>query len=124
MPSKLVRVLQGPNGRAEKIFRDKSWRDYPEGRVYITTKAEAVGDIREQVFVRSVGKCEKCGKYLTEESMEMNEKHPKGVGWATGSGGEVSLSNCEALCRNCHQGNPSSVHGNRRWHTAKLKESV
>lgn len=120
--TKLVHVLQGPNGRAEKIFNDKSWRNYPEGKTYLTTKAEAVADIREQVFERTKNpvngqfECEKCGRTITWESGEMNEKIPKG----SRRRGEVSLENCEALCWDCHQGSPDSAHGNRRWQTARL----
>lgn len=121
--SKLVHVLMGENGRAEKIFRDKSWRDYPEGKTYITTKAEAVGDIREQVFERTRSpltgqfECQKCGRTVTSLSGEMNEITPKG----SAKRGEVSLSNCEVLCHDCHTGSPDSAHGDRRWHTSKLQ---
>jgi 5-methylcytosine-specific restriction endonuclease McrA len=47
--------------------------------------------------------------------MEMNEKKIKSLG------GEVSLENCEALCRSCHQTGPDAFHANRRWQTAKIK---
>src|ERR1039458_6282389 len=119
MPSKMVRVLQGENGRAEKIFRGKTWRDYPVERVYKTTKAEAVADIREQVYERSQGPhgagCENCGRRITWESMEMHEKIFKG------RGGEVSTENCQALCHNCHTGSSDSAHGDRMWQTSKLR---
>ena len=119
MPSKQVRTQIGLNGLPIRIFRDKSWRDLPEDQVQKMDKAHAVGAIRAQVYDRSETKdewheCEKCGRLISWESFEMNEKIPKG------SGGEVSLSNCEALCHPCHQGNSDSAHGNRRWHTAKI----
>ena len=123
MPSKIVRALMGQNGRAEKIFRDKTWLDSPVERVYQTTKKEAVADIREQVFERCGGdspaggeihECEECGRRITWDTMEMHEKIPKG------KHGEVSLENCVALCHLCHTGSADSAHGNRRWQTAKL----
>lgn len=89
-------------------------------QVYQTTKAEAVRDIREQVFERTknpltgLSECENCGRIITWKTGEMNEVVPKG------SWGGVSLDNCEALCHDCHQVGPDSRHGNRRWQTAKL----
>ena len=83
------------------------------------TKVEAVKYIREQVFVRSknddgIAECERCGRYITWDSMEMNEKKLKSLG------GEVSLENCEALCRDCHQTGPDAFHKDRRWQSAKI----
>jgi 5-methylcytosine-specific restriction endonuclease McrA len=120
MASKTVRVELGPNGLPCRIFRDKSWRDLPEESVRKMDKAAAVGAIRAQVFDRASGEdgdyteCERCGRRITWDGFEMNEKLPKG------SGGEVSLKNCEALCHACHQGGPDSAHGDRRWQTSKL----
>lgn len=120
MKSKLVHVELGDSGLPCRIFRDRSWRNFPEDRIALISKAEAVKSIRDRVFVRAknddgTAECERCGRYITWESFEMNEKIPKG------SGGEVSLSNCEALCHDCHQGHPDSAHGNRRWQSAKIK---
>jgi hypothetical protein len=118
--TKLVRVQIGPNGLPIRIFRDKSWRYLPEDEVQIMDRANAVGAIRAQVFDRSEtedgnnNECENCGRYITWKSFEMHESLPKG------SGGEVSVENCEALCHKCHTGSPDSAHGNRRWQTAKL----
>lgn len=125
MPHKLVRVLIGEKGLPVKIFRDKSWLNYSEDEIGWMSKAEAVGLIRKQIFERVKNplsgqfECAKCGKIITEQSGEMNEKRPKGAGGGK-TGGEVSLENCEALCHQCHQGSPDSAHGNRRWQTAKL----
>jgi 5-methylcytosine-specific restriction endonuclease McrA len=118
--SKQVRVQIGPNGLPTRIFGDKSWRDFPPDDVRIMDRAHAVGAIRAQVWDRSENEegwheCERCSRLIAWDSFEMNEKIPKG------SGGEVSLENCEALCHACHQGGPDSAHGNRRWHTAKIK---
>ncbi len=90
----------------------------PDDQTTTMTKAQAVSFIRTRVYERSrslVGAgCERCGRHITWDTMEMNERIPKG------SGGEVSLTNCEALCHNCHQVGPDSAHGDRRWQTSKL----
>lgn len=89
-------------------------------------RGKAVGAIRAQVYDRSENQetgdheCERCGRYITWESFEMNEKRPKGAGGGK-TGGEVSLQNSEALCHGCHQGNKDSAHGNRMWQTSKIK---
>ena len=124
MPSKFVHVLLGDNDLPVRIYRDKSWRDEPVDRIATMTREKAVGAIRAQVYDRAIpplsdgfrgAECERCGRGITWESMEMNEIIPKG------SGGEVALSNCEALCHQCHTGAPDSAHGNRRWQTSKIK---
>ena len=122
MASKLVHVEIDDTGLPCRIFRDKSWRLLPEDKVSVMTKAEAVGMIRLRVYHRARheltdAQCDRCGRYITWDSMEMNERVPKG------SGGEVSLSNGEALCHQCHQGHPDSAHGNRRWQTAKIRST-
>jgi 5-methylcytosine-specific restriction endonuclease McrA len=118
--NKNVRVELGPERNVIRIFRNKSWRELPVESVQLMDRAAAVKQIRIQVYDRAYNdsrgtvECENCGRGIEWTTMEMNEKVPKG------SGGEVSLSNCEALCHRCHQGNPDSAHGNRRWQTAKL----
>jgi len=124
MASKLAHVELGPAGNIIRIFRDKSWLTCLNP-VRITDRSEAVGEIRRQVFKRCYNpetqnyECQRCGRFISGTSGEMNEKRPKGAGGGK-TGGEVSLDNCEALCRPCHQGTPDSAHGNRRWQTAKL----
>lgn len=120
MASKLVHVELGNSGLPCRIFRDRSWRNFLEDRIALMTKAEAVKYIREQVFVRSknddgIAECEKCGRYITWGSMEMNEKKLRSLG------GEVSLENCEALCQDCHQTGPDAFHNDRRWQSSKIK---
>lgn len=120
--SKQVRVEIGPNGLPCRIFRDASWKTCDS--VQIMDRAKAVGAIRAQVYERATGdspaggelsECERCGRIIRWETFEMHETIPKG------KHGEVSLDNCEALCHACHQGGPDSAHGNRRWHTSKIK---
>jgi 5-methylcytosine-specific restriction endonuclease McrA len=125
--TKSVRVELDGIGNVVRIFRDHSWLNYDPEFVRIMDRAEAVGEIRYQVYSRTRNEdgyheCEKCGREIKWETMEMNEKRPKGAGGGK-TGGEVSLTNCEALCPSCHQGNKDSAHGNRRWHTAKLPVS-
>ena len=119
---KQVRAEIGPNGLPCRIFRDASWKTCDS--VQIMDRAKAVGAIRAQVYERATGdspaggelsECERCGRIIRWETFEMHETIPKG------KHGEVSLSNCEALCHACHQGGPDSAHGNRRWHTSKIK---
>ena len=117
--SKQVRVEIGPNGLPCRIFRDASWKTCDS--VQIMDRAKAVGAIRAQVYDRSQApegehhECERCVRIIRWETFEMHETIPKG------KHGEVSLDNCEALCHACHQGGPDSAHGNRRWHTSKIK---
>ena len=76
--------------------------------------AHAVSVIRQQVFERAVksdsrsgAHCEKCGEAISWSSMEMHEKITRG------ERGEISLTNCVALCHECHQGR-NGAHWNRR----------
>lgn len=85
----------------------------PSERIREWPKTEAITAIRRQVFARDEGECRHCGKIVTWDNAEMNEIHFKG------RGGEVSVENCELLCYSCHQGRPDSVHGDRRWQSAK-----
>lgn len=122
--AKQVRVQIGLNGLPVRIFRDKEWLEFSPSLVPLMDRAHAVKIIREQVFERThvdlpeagydVHECERCSRRITWETFEMHETIPKG------KGGEVSVSNCEALCHQCHTGNPDSAHGDRRWQTAKL----
>lgn len=115
---KLVRVEIGPNGLPCRIFRTKDWKTCDS--VQIMDRGKAVGAIRAQVYDRSESEngdheCERCGRYITWDSFEMNEKKLKSLG------GEVSMSNCEALCKSCHQTGPDAYHANRRWQSSKIK---
>jgi 5-methylcytosine-specific restriction endonuclease McrA len=123
--SKQVHVQIGLNGLPIRIFRDRSWRDLPADQVQIMDRASAVYAIRVQVFDRAEAEggwneCERCGRLIGWNTFEMNEILPKGKGGGK-TGGEVSVENCEALCKPCHQTGPDAAHSNRRWHTAKIK---
>lgn len=69
--------------------------------------AEAVGELRHRIFIRSEGRCEhilpdgkRCNKTITEQTGEMNERvhrgNPQGKGLR-------SMSNSEMSCRHCHR---------------------
>ena len=119
---KLVHVEIGPNGLPCRIFRDASWKTCDS--VQIMDRGRVVGAIRAQVYDRATGdspaggelsECERCGRIIRWDTFEMHETVPKG------KGGEVSLSNCEALCRACHQTGSDAAHADRRWQSSKIK---
>lgn len=93
----------------------------PPERVTQMARSVAVGYIREQVFSRAkrgmIIMCEFCGNTITPGTGQMHEKHFKG------KGGEVSLDNCVAICNECHIGK-TGEHGNRRFQSSKIKETV
>lgn len=66
-------------------------------------RAEAVGSIRHQTFVRSGGYCELCGSVVLESSGHMHEQKSRG------KGGEISLDNSVFICVACHK----RAHSNR-----------
>lgn len=75
--------------------------------------AEAIGQIRRQVFKRDDYCCVKCGAAVVWErgqinSGEMDERQARGKCVADGNGhyrsGEISVENCQTLCKKCHTG--------------------
>lgn len=79
-----------------------------QGEVSLAVYADAIEDIRRQVFARSDGDCEFCGATITWNTMHQHERISRG------EGGEVSVANCVALCYQCHIGRKDSEHGDRR----------
>jgi 5-methylcytosine-specific restriction endonuclease McrA len=100
------------DGKIVKLFRNQGAaaisKAADEGRVAETSRKDAVGEIRKQVFERSGGECEYCGKIVTYQTGHMHEVVPKG------KGGDVSLYNCVFICYSCHLGSPNAAHANRR----------
>jgi len=101
------------DGKIVRIFRSThgdDWKRAMEARTLETCpKKDAVGAIRGQIWKRCHGRCEWCGKTVTESGPlwkrgHMHEQVPKG------NGGAVSLDNSVMLCENCHLG---VAHGNR-----------
>lgn len=82
---------------------------------YITQMehAEAVKQIRDQVFERDEFACVKCGKVVTSQTGELDERQARGSCLEQPDGtyqsGEVSVANCQTLCHDCHQG-PQGKH--------------
>ena len=118
-PPKLVRVELDDLGNVIRIFRkDKKWLSCPGNRLGEMSKVDAVYKLRLSVYERSrslIGPgCERCGRRITWDTMEMHETLPRG------KGGEQSLENCEALCRDCHQTGPDAAHKDRKWQTSKI----
>lgn len=81
-------------------------------RIREMPKFDAVGAIRKQIWKRCAGRCEWCGKPVTESGslqrrMNMHEVIPKG------NGGQVALDNSVGICYDCHFNDPAA-HGNRK----------
>jgi len=117
-PLKFVWVEVDLCGDPVRIFKNyKASLRLPEYLVQRWPKGLAIRTIRSAIYKRSWDEggqahCEKCGVGVTEDSGEMHEKNPRG------KGGEISLENSVFICQNCHR----KAHGNRRWHSARVKE--
>lgn len=99
-------------GKVIRIFRSTHGEDWRQAmlaeRLFTCPKKDAVGEIRSQIWQRCGGRCEWCGKRITEngplwQRMHMHEQAPKGK--AIG-GGLVSLENSVGICQNCHENDP------------------
>jgi hypothetical protein len=102
---KIVRIFRGTHGGDWKAAM-------AAGTLETCPKKDAVGAIRSTIWKRCGGRCEWCGKPVTESGsrfrrMNMHEQVPKG------SGGEVSLTNSVGICYDCHFNSPEA-HGDRK----------
>jgi 5-methylcytosine-specific restriction endonuclease McrA len=122
-----VLVEVDSQGNILRILKNrKQTRSLPTETVLEVSRTFAVGEIRRQVFLRAgctpnkPGECEWCGELIVwnRGSSKSGHLHEKTF---RSNGGEISLENSVAICRNCHLG-LHGAHGNRRWHTAKIKE--
>lgn len=110
--SRIVRIFRGTHS-------DDWKRAMVAGTLETCPKRDAVGEIRKFVWNRCGGRCEWCGKPVTETGplwrrMHCHEGLPKGKAITpTGDPGEVSIWNCVGLCQKCHENDPRA-HGNRR----------
>lgn len=87
------------DGSIVRIVKTKGGACFlPPERVKEYPRSYAVGLLREQVLRRANNLCDKCGKIVTNGTLQMHERIPKS------KGGEQSMDNCWALCYNCHQG--------------------
>ena len=91
-----------------RIFRKPSAARLFDGQIAEWPRRDAVQFIRRRVFERANGRCEKCNKILTWNGMHLHEIVPRG------KGGEISLTNSEALCADCHILSPDSEHAGRQ----------
>ena len=73
----------------------------------------AVGQIRYAVLDRDGWCCVHCGQPVNMETSELDEKQARGQCDQQPDGefqsGEVSVENCQILCRKCHTG-PGGKH--------------
>lgn len=90
-------------GKAVKIYKstnacfDEMFEAHNELISYMTmSKADAVKEIRDQIWDRQKGECINCGGIITSGSMHLHEKNHRG------QGGTYSLENDEGLCADCH----------------------
>ena len=80
-----------------RIFRNTGDALASKGVVVQAQYGDAVASVRKAVFERADNSCEKCGVFITWDSMEMHEKVHRG------KGGEISIYNSLAICKNCHR---------------------
>lgn len=120
-----VWVELGELGDARRIFKSKkaAVKAQVDGTlrpVVLMPYAIAIGQIRRIVFELCERMCVKCGQVLIYErgswnSMEMDERQARGkIVQKDGEylSGEISVENCQSLCRTCHTG-PGGKHDRR-----------
>ena len=107
MPRKIDCWVELKDHRAVRIFKNTKAAAEAEAAgayPFLGNRAEAIEQIRRQVFERDAFICIHCGKVVTWEIGEMHERIWKG------RGGEVSVENCETRCHACnmleHDRNP------------------
>jgi hypothetical protein len=106
-------VLVDASFRPLEVFKRQSeairaFTTYPSMMELVEMdRAEAVGMIRHDLFIKQKARCIACNKIVTEEQAHMHERVHRG------QGGNISIDNSEILCSTCHIG-PDGAHGNRR----------
>ncbi len=97
------------DNRAVRIFHNRidaiKSPAYEEDRLVEWPRKDATFQIRDFVFKRAAGQCERCGKRLSWPQGHMDERVSRG------EGGEMSIFNSWWLCYDCHI---NIEHGNRR----------
>ncbi len=100
-----------------RIFKNKKRAAQAEGvmwpAVRLMNYVEAVAQVRDFIYERCEGHCEKCGKTITDKTMHMHEKLHRGQFDANGWSGEISRDNSVGICYDCHFGQ-GGAHHNRR----------
>lgn len=97
-------------GQITRIFKNQKQALALCENPQISFKDEATGAIRQQVYSRQKGKCLDCGKDLPYKGSIYERFHMDEV-VSKGTGGVVSLENCQGLCYSCHI---LGKHGDRR----------
>jgi 5-methylcytosine-specific restriction endonuclease McrA len=76
-------------------------------------RSQAVRQIRYAVFDRDGWQCIHCGQLVDKQSGELDERQARGKCKQQPDGdfqsGEVSIANCQTMCRQCHTG-PGGKH--------------
>ena len=98
-------------GLPVRILKSRNAALRAEGVVWQMTRAQAVGAIRRQIFIRSEGYCELCASPVLESSGHMHEQRHRG------KGGEISLANSVFICPTCHK----AAHADRNPRFTKKK---
>lgn len=88
-------------GKAVKIFKSQKQAFFGCEDPKVMYKADAVAEIRREVFDRQEEKCLHCSKKVYWEGSIFQRMHMHEV-VSKGRGGLVSLENCIGLCNNCH----------------------
>jgi 5-methylcytosine-specific restriction endonuclease McrA len=105
----LAEITDGRVSRIYKGVKDVVLHSPEHSLIVGMLYNQAIFDLRQQVYDRAKGQCERCGKNLTWKQMHMDERVSRG------QGGILSLGNCWCLCADCHILRPESEHGERRW---------
>lgn len=76
------------------------------------TRALSRSQVRDIVFRRERGKCQRCRRDVSfdvypwkDERAQVNENPPRSLG-----GNPLDPAQCELTCRKCHFGGPSGAH--------------
>lgn len=115
--------LNNLEGQPVRIFRNYKiacQADLDDGSVLIRVEERwAVGHIRRQVFDRDRFRCVVCGEPGNWDELEMDERVARGTCVEVSKGefrsGEVSVANCQTLCKSCHTGIGGKHDRNPQW---------
>ena len=108
--SKMAWVELAPDGNVVRVFRNHKAAVAAEDAFPVAevNRADAVKNVRAQIYLRDGGKCTHCATDVLWDAFEMHERQ-----WR-GKGGEISLANSCVLCVSCHQSDPVAGHGKRK----------
>jgi len=110
------------SGLAIRVFKNRKLALLAVLEVYGCVKemerAEAVKQIRQQIFGIQQGRCVDCNKIIYWDTMELHERQHRGEFAKENSedhlevekSGEISLMNSVAVCAECHE----REHGDRQ----------